>query len=177
MLRKTDKVIKHNINLKCSLTVCNCLNGLNRLKDQTTGKNQEKHSWRMMSGQSFQGCGEQNNWGRERRREKRTGQDLLKTPLSSQSSFLERSGTLHCGKDEVEGYLHETLRPTERRAPGSMPKRGESGSTRGVNGLKEPSWNGLKEVVKKARSESAPGPNGIPYMVYKRCPMLLRKLW
>ena len=33
------------------------------------------------------------------------------------------------------------------------------------------------DVVKKARSGSAPGPNGIPYKVYKMCPMLLRRLW
>ena len=30
--------------------------------------------------------------------------------------------------------------------------------------------------MKKARSGSAPGPNGVPYIVYKRCPQLLRFL-
>ena len=43
--------------------------------------------------------------------------------------------------------------------------------------VSEPTWQELKEVVEKARSGSAPGPNGIPYIVYKRCPMLLRELW
>ena len=35
----------------------------------------------------------------------------------------------------------------------------------------------MKEEVKKARSGSAHGPNGIPYIVYKKCPKLLRTLW
>jgi len=35
----------------------------------------------------------------------------------------------------------------------------------------------VKKIVKKARSGSAPGPNGIPYKVYKMCPLLLRRLW
>ena len=29
----------------------------------------------------------------------------------------------------------------------------------------------------EARTGSAPGPNGIPYKVYKMCPKLLRRLW
>ncbi len=28
----------------------------------------------------------------------------------------------------------------------------------------------IREVLKKARSASAPGPNGLPYKVYKNCP-------
>ena len=37
----------------------------------------------------------------------------------------------------------------------------------------------VKEVVKKARSFSAPGPNGISisYKVCKMCPLLLKRLW
>ncbi|GFN99521.1 reverse transcriptase [Plakobranchus ocellatus] len=31
-------------------------------------------------------------------------------------------------------------------------------------------------VVNKARAKSAPGPNGVPYLLYKRCPNVLKKL-
>ena len=31
--------------------------------------------------------------------------------------------------------------------------------------------------MKRARSGSAPGPSGVPYKVYKNCPMLRRRLW
>ncbi|XP_063442557.1 uncharacterized protein LOC134722855 [Mytilus trossulus] len=35
---------------------------------------------------------------------------------------------------------------------------------------KEPSLKEVSDVVKKARSASSPGPNGIPFKVYKKCP-------
>ena len=35
---------------------------------------------------------------------------------------------------------------------------------------KEPMLKEVKEVVKKARSGSAPGSNGVTYKVYKKCP-------
>ncbi|KAI8522069.1 hypothetical protein Bbelb_018230 [Branchiostoma belcheri] len=41
----------------------------------------------------------------------------------------------------------------------------------------EPSWKEIQEVVRKARAGSAPGPSRIPYKVYKKCPLLLRRLW
>ncbi|XP_069133240.1 uncharacterized protein [Argopecten irradians] len=43
--------------------------------------------------------------------------------------------------------------------------------------IREPTMKGVSEVVKKARTASAPGPNGIPYKVYKKCPKLLHRLW
>ena len=42
--------------------------------------------------------------------------------------------------------------------------------------LEEPNWIEIQAVMKKARFGSAPGPNGVPYIVYKRCPQLLRFL-
>lgn len=35
----------------------------------------------------------------------------------------------------------------------------------------------VKEIVRKARSSSAPGPSGVPYKVYKYCPLVLKWLW
>ena len=31
----------------------------------------------------------------------------------------------------------------------------------------------MKKAVKKTRAKSAPGPNGIPYLLYKKCPKVL----
>jgi len=36
--------------------------------------------------------------------------------------------------------------------------------------MKEPALYEIKELLKKTRSKSAPGPNGIPYKLYKNCP-------
>ncbi|GAA6088617.1 uncharacterized protein LOC109140547 [Tachysurus ichikawai] len=43
--------------------------------------------------------------------------------------------------------------------------------------LREPLLKEVQEVVRKARSRSAPGPSGTSYKVYKYCPKLLQRLW
>ena len=40
-----------------------------------------------------------------------------------------------------------------------------------------PRWNEVENTVKPARSASAPGPNGIPYRLYKNIPRILKYLW
>ena len=43
--------------------------------------------------------------------------------------------------------------------------------------MKEPTLQEMKEMVKRTRTKSAPGPNGIPYKLYKYCPGVTRMLW
>ena len=38
-------------------------------------------------------------------------------------------------------------------------------------------WKEMQEVVRATRSASAPGPTGVPYIVYKRCKGILQILW
>ena len=40
-----------------------------------------------------------------------------------------------------------------------------------------PSWHEFNSKLRKARNKSAPGPNGVPYLVYKRCPKVARLLF
>ena len=40
-----------------------------------------------------------------------------------------------------------------------------------------PTRKEIKEVVRAARSASAPSPSGVPYTVYKRCTGILQRLW
>lgn len=42
-----------------------------------------------------------------------------------------------------------------------------------IKDVKESAWKEVNDFVKKERSHSAPGPNGVPYIVYKMCPALL----
>lgn len=44
-----------------------------------------------------------------------------------------------------------------------------------IRDVKESAWKEVNDFVKKERSHSAPGPNGVPYIhvVYKKCPALL----
>ena len=39
--------------------------------------------------------------------------------------------------------------------------------------LASPSLEEVRHVIRKARNRSAPGPNGVPYLLYKRCPKVL----
>ena len=43
--------------------------------------------------------------------------------------------------------------------------------------VKSPTWKEIQGVVKADRTSAAPGPNGVPYTVYKRCPGILKLLW
>lgn len=42
---------------------------------------------------------------------------------------------------------------------------------------KESSWKEVNDFLKRTGAGSAPGPNGIPYKVYKQCERLRRRLW
>ena len=41
---------------------------------------------------------------------------------------------------------------------------------------KPPTLGEVKKVVQKARAKSSPGPNGVPYLLYKKCPKVLEWL-
>ena len=90
----------------------------------------------------------------------------------------ERSGKLEKTLEEVEKYLHvnhsdpnreDALGDSDRIEPVTAPEKQLD--------VSEPSIGEVKDVVKKARTASAPGPNAIPYKVYKICPLLLKRLW
>ena len=40
-----------------------------------------------------------------------------------------------------------------------------------------PPFNEFAKKLRKTRTKSSPGPNGVPYVVYKRCPRVARLLW
>ncbi|VDH94361.1 Hypothetical predicted protein [Mytilus galloprovincialis] len=40
-----------------------------------------------------------------------------------------------------------------------------------------PKLKEVVDVIKKGRAASAPGPNGVPYKVYKNCQRITRRLW
>ena len=88
-----------------------------------------------------------------------------------------RSGTLQVGKETLEGHLEKTYTDPAHDVP-----------LNDFNGLiwpdvpgeefnlKPPTLEEIRQVVKKAKCKSAPGPNGIPYLLYKRCPGVLKWL-
>ncbi|XP_052240804.1 uncharacterized protein LOC127851227 [Dreissena polymorpha] len=109
---------------------------------------------------------------RKARREKaRQRSRFLSNPYGFSKEILEekKAGQLNCSKEEVEEHLknthsdqarHMRMEGHERIAPVPMPI---VAFTEGEPTLKE-----VQDIIKKARSKSAPGPNGIPYKVVWR---------
>ena len=117
---------------------------------------------------------------RKRREKAKKRTAFISNPYKFTNNLLsdEKSGKLESSQDEVEHYLRETHSDPHRSEP-----LGECGRIQPAEDpvipldMKEPTWKEVTDVVKKARSCSAPGPSGIPYKVYKKCPKLLRTLW
>ena len=87
-------------------------------------------------------------------------------------------GVMKSSKADVEKQLHEAhgdqSKEEERKIPENLQEHKEP--------LVEfndslPSWGEFNKHLRKTRSKSAPGPNGVPYIVYKRCPGLARLLF
>lgn len=120
-------------------------------------------------------------WHRRRGRERaRRRAAFISNPFGFTKKILgqKRSGHLACTEDEVNKYLNATYSGSAReedlgpcRTLITPPEPTSAFNT------KEPTLKEVEEVVKAARSNSAPGPSGVPYVVYKRCPRLLKRLW
>ena len=122
-----------------------------------------------------------------RQKKKKVRQGFIKDPYKfAKGLFSEsKSGKLECTKEELENHLKETYSDPEGQY--RLPR---------MAGLQTPTTPSVafdmsdikaKEVddfVRKARSKSAPGNDGISYKVYKKCPFLrillslpLRDMW
>ncbi|KAK0149328.1 hypothetical protein N1851_009945 [Merluccius polli] len=105
-------------------------------------------------------------WGRERARKRAA---FIANPFGFTKQLLwdKRSGP---ARDTVSDSLREQeLGPNKALISPALP-------TTEFN-LREPSLMEVEEIIKAAHSASTPGPSGVPYLVYKRCPDLLRHLW
>ncbi|KAJ8333464.1 hypothetical protein SKAU_G00414720 [Synaphobranchus kaupii] len=90
----------------------------------------------------------------------------------------KRSGRLACSKEEVDHFLNNTLsNPDREQELGPLRALLEIPSPTVEFNTRESTLKEVQEVVTAARASSAPGPSGVPYKVYKRCPELLRILW
>ncbi|XP_078587744.1 uncharacterized protein LOC144868686 [Branchiostoma floridae x Branchiostoma japonicum] len=117
-----------------------------------------------------------------RKRKERTNKraQFIRDPFKFTKALLgeAKSGKLISPKEEVEDFLRVTHNDNTKDIPLEVntsivaAERPESPLN-----ISEPSWKEVQEVVRKARAGSAPGPSGLPYKIYKKCPLLLRRLW
>ncbi|KAL7876168.1 hypothetical protein AOLI_G00111310 [Acnodon oligacanthus] len=120
-------------------------------------------------------------WHRRRRKERaRKRAAFIANPFGFTKQLLgkKRNGQLTCSKAEIDHHLRDTFcdRSREQDLGHCQHLIDPPAPTLDFDG-KEPSWKEIQEVIKKARSNSAPGPSGVPYRVYKNCPKLLHRLW
>ena len=117
---------------------------------------------------------------KKRKTKERARSAFLKNPYGFAKKTLgeNRSGEMECTREELENHLRQTH---------SDPMRDEELEILPELDLPPPptfafdesdiKWKEVSDTVRKSRSKSAPGPSGIPYLVSKRCPALLRRLW
>lgn len=117
---------------------------------------------------------------RKRKRNKRKTQDrFFQDPYQFARKLFEqpKSGILTVDKDELEQHLRSTYSGREHNAPLTeihsliWPPNPEKEFNK-----KPPTLDEVQNVVRKGRTKSAPGPNGIPYLLYKKCPKVLQWL-
>jgi len=98
--------------------------------------------------------------------------------LTKQLLGQKRAGRLTCSKDVINDHLMATYSDSIREQTlgpcNALITQPEPASD---FDLKEPRLREVEEVVRRARSSSAPGPSGVPYKVYKNFPKLLHWLW
>ncbi len=109
----------------------------------------------------------------------RTSQ-LLQRSLDRQTKHArqlleeKKSGKLETTREQLEQHVREQYSDPVRNvplgAPGYVPK---SAPPTAVFNIMPPKLSEVRQVVEKARSSSAPGPNGIPYKLNKNCPKVL----
>ena len=89
------------------------------------------------------------------------------------------AGELKCSKEELDSHLENTYGDERRSIPlgvlDGLPEK--TVDPRIPFNTRDISRKEHEDVIKKARAKSAPGNNGLPYLVYKRCPGISENLW
>ena len=116
---------------------------------------------------------------KKRRTRKRDQDRFFKEPFKYARSLFDqpRSGILDVDQETLEDHLKKTYSDPARNVPLAYNTNLVWPESPGEPfNLNPPTLDEVRQVVLKARCKSAPGPNGIPYVFYKRCPKVLRWL-
>ena len=90
----------------------------------------------------------------------------------------EKSGSLAVSKADLEEHLKESFtddrHQEEVMLPPDMPPVNPPEHELDIS---LPRWSEVDKTVRRERAASSPGPNGVPYRLYKSAPDVLRFLW
>ena len=115
-----------------------------------------------------------------RKQFKQSSEDFITQPFAFARKVLtpEVKGKLESTKEEVEEYLKSTHSDDKKEEAMSEPDDlYEYPEPSTAFNLSQPTWKEFSKLLRRARNNSAPGPNGVPYKVYKKCPEVARLLW
>ena len=87
-------------------------------------------------------------------------------------------GNLESSKEAVEKHLKAAhSQPTSNQERGSLATLLDFDSPETDFDDRPPTYKEFVAKLRKTRSKSSPGPNGVPYLIYKRCPGVAGQLW
>ena len=119
-------------------------------------------------------------WHRRRRRERaRKRAAFIANPFKFTKDLLgqKRSGKLASSQEDIDQHLKQTYSdPAREQELGECNTLIEPPEPDVQFDMSELQLAEVREVVRKARASSAPGPSGTSYKVYKNCPKLLLRL-
>ena len=115
-----------------------------------------------------------------RKKQSRNCTEFLSQPFDFARKVIapKPRGDMRSSKAEVENHLHnahsDQRKNEDRDITDDLYEYEEP--LVGFNNI-PPSLGQFSKRLRKTRSKSAPGPNGVPYLVYKRCPGIARQLF
>ncbi len=115
-----------------------------------------------------------------RKKKERARTNFFKDPFKFVKSLFTKkaTGTLKTTKQSLEEHLEKMhSHPSRHKAAEVPPDIPPIEQPRHLMDVSPPKWKEVEATVRRARTSSAPGPNGVPYKVYKNTPDVLRFLW
>uniref|UniRef100_A0A3B4XDA6 Reverse transcriptase domain-containing protein n=1 Tax=Seriola lalandi dorsalis TaxID=1841481 RepID=A0A3B4XDA6_SERLL len=117
---------------------------------------------------------------RRRKKKEKERTSFFRDPFKYAWQLLDekRRGKLNTSKEELESYMKSQYSDNRRASPLGPPGHVPHPNPPTIQfDISPPKLQEVEVVIKKARSASAPGPNGLPYKLYKNCPQVVRVLW
>ena len=112
---------------------------------------------------------------KKRSKNKKSKECFFRDPFQFARKLFEqpKSGTLTADKEVLEQHLRKTYSDSQAETPLEIEGLVRPPPPTKKFNDKPPTLDEVQKVVKKARAKSSPGPNGIPYLLYKKCPNVL----
>ena len=117
---------------------------------------------------------------KNRRKFRKNCNEFLSQPYNFSRNLLnpKPKGVLKSTKEEVEEYLHSVHSDPHRDEKQEMTEEMWEHTEPEIDfNNKPPIYSEFLNKLRRTRTKSAPGPNGVPYRVYKRCPEVAKLLY